>query len=71
MTKPFHGNQHFFLSMTLTLESGLLFENSSLVNNILILSARALIFNMNILCDKIFLLSLNLLTLTFDQFFEN
>ena len=30
-------------------------------------SARALIFHMNISCDKIFLFVLNLLTLTFDQ----
>ena len=61
-----------FYPVTLTLESGLLFEYFNLVNNIWLLSAKALIFHMNIPCDKIFLLVLNnILTLTFDQFFKN
>ena len=42
----------------------------SLVKNFWTVSARALIFHMNIPCDKIFLLVLNLFTLTFDQFID-
>ena len=63
---------NIFYVVTLTLESGLLFEYYNPVNNIWIVSARALICNMNIPCDtcKIFLLVLNRLTFTFDQFFK-
>ena len=44
------------------------FSKLYLANNFWIVSGRALIFHMNIPCDEIFLLILNLLTLTFDQF---
>ena len=54
--------------LTLTLESGLHFEYFYLVNNIWKVSAWALIFHIIIPCDKVFLLVLYLLTLTFDQF---
>ena len=56
--------------MTLALDYALLFEYFNLVNNIWIVSAGALIFHMNIEfpCDKIFLLVLNFLTLTFYHF---
>ena len=56
--------------MTLTLEFNLLFENLNITYNIWIGSARALIFHMSIPCEKILLLVLNLLTLTFDHFLK-
>ena len=56
-----------FYSVTLTLETGLRFEYFDPVNKIWIVSARALVFHMNIACDKIFVLVLDLLTLTFDH----
>ena len=51
-----------------TLEFGLLFENFNLANNFLTVSARVIIFYTSIPCDNIFVLVLNLLTLTFDIF---
>ena len=43
-----------FLTLTLTLEFDLFFENYNLANNFLTMSARALIFNMSNPCDKNF-----------------
>ena len=57
-------------NITLTLQSGLRFEYFDVVNKIWIVRSRTLIFHMNIACDKIFLLVLNLLTLTFDHLFK-
>ena len=51
----------------LTLEVDLLFENFNRANNYSTLRARVFIIHMNIPCDSIFLLVLNLLTLTFDH----
>ena len=48
--------------VTLTLECDLLFEYFYLINNILLASAQAWIFHMNIPRDNIFLLVLNVLT---------
>ena len=47
------------------------FENSYFVNTNAIVSANALVFHMNIPCDKVFLLVLNILTLTFDHFLKS
>ena len=58
----------FIDRVTLTLESGLRFDP---IYKIWIASARALIFNINIACDKIFILELNILTLTFDHLKKN
>ena len=52
----------------LTLKFGLLFKKFNLANNFLTGNSRVSIFHMNISCDKIFLLVLNLLTFTFDLF---
>ena len=57
------GTNNFDL-VTLNLEFDLLI----LANNVWIVSARALIFHINIACDKIILLVLNLLTMIFYQF---
>ena len=57
-----------FDPLTLTLEFDPFFKNFNLAHYFGIVSARALIFHMNIPCDEIFLYLLNLLVLTFDQF---
>ena len=64
--RPFRGYYYF-----LTCDLGLwpIFWKLYLANNFWTVSARALIFLMDIPSDKIFLLVLNLLTLTFDLFF--
>ena len=46
---------HFFYPVTLTLEFDLLFENFNLAYNFWTVTARALIFHMNIPCDWVFL----------------
>ena len=61
------GTNNFDL-VALTLESGLLAEYFNLVNNVWIVSAKALIFHMEISCDKIFLFVLNLFYLDIWQF---
>ena len=65
MIRPFSGFT-IFDTVTLTLEFEPFLKN---FNNILTVSARALIFHMSIPCDKTFPRVLNLLTLTFDLFF--
>ena len=67
VTRPFRGYKHFW-HCDLDLGVGLLFENVNLAYEFLSLSVRVFIFHMNIPCDKIFLLLVNLLTLTFDIF---
>ena len=52
--------------VTLTLEFVLLFENFNLANNFWTVSASDFIFHMSIPWDKLFLLELNVLTLTYD-----
>ena len=60
-----------FSIVTLTLELYLFFKkNFNFANNFRTVSARALIFHMNIHCDKILLLVLNIKTQTFDQFLK-
>ena len=59
---------HYFLLCYLDLDP--FFENFNLANNFWTVSARAFIFLMNIPCDKIFLLVLNHIALTFDLFFK-
>ena len=55
VAKPFCGYQHVFYSVTLTLESYFFLTLTfALANNLWTLSARALIFHMNILWDKAF-----------------
>ena len=64
-----------FYPVTLTLEFDLLFKNFNLANIFWTVSARALIFHMNIPCDKTFpwmpLLLTVTLTLEFDLLFKN
>ena len=60
---------NIFYPVTLTLEFDLIFKN--LANNFWIVSARVLIFNMSIDCDKTFLFYPVTLTLEFDLFIEN
>ena len=55
-----------FCLVTLTFELSLLFENHNFANNFSTLSVRVFIFHINIPCDKVFLLVLNFLTLTFN-----
>ena len=57
-----------FDRVTLTLEFDPFFENINPANNFWTSSARALIFHNNTPCYEIFLLVLNLLTLSSDQF---
>ena len=58
--------------MTLTLEIDLFFENLKVADNFSTVSARAMIFCINIPFDKIFLvvLDVNILVLIFDFFLE-
>ena len=63
--RPFVG-YHYFLPCDLDLGVWPI----NLPNNFWTVSAKALIFHISIPCDKIFLLVLNLLTLTFDLFFK-
>ena len=70
VTDPFHGN-HQFWSCDLDLGVWPTFRYFNLINNIWIASTRALIINTSIPWDKISLLVLNLLTLTFDQSLHN
>ena len=70
MKRLFRGYQHF-LPGTLTLEFYLFFENFDLGNFFSTVSARVFIFHMNIPCNKMFLLVLKLLILTFDIFLIN
>mgnify|MGYP003688589931 CR=1 FL=1 len=63
------GTSNFNL-MTLTFEFDLLFKNFNFAANFWIVIARAFIFHMNIPCDKIFVLVLNLLTFDFWPVFK-
>ena len=61
---------NIFYHVTLTLEFDLLPKNIDLIDNFSTVSARVFIFNMEISCDKIVLLVLNLWTLTFENFLK-
>ena len=65
-TRTLHGYQHFW-PCDLDLGVWPTFWMLNPANNIWIVSARAVIFHMNIPCYEIFLLVLNLLTLRFDH----
>ena len=56
--------------VTLTLEFALLLKNFNLANKFWIVNVRGLLFHVNIPCEKIILLVLNLLTSIFDQFLK-
>ena len=64
----FRGYQHI-LPTTLIFEFGLLWKFNHF-NNFSIAIARVFLFHKNIPCDKLFLLVLNFLTLTFDLYFK-
>ena len=68
VTLLFRGYQHI-LPTTLIFEFGLLWKFNHF-NNISTASARVFLFHINIPFDKLFLLVLNFLTLTFDLFFK-
>mgnify|MGYP003691665719 CR=1 FL=1 len=65
-----HTNIFLAYDLDIGVNFDLFFINFNLANNFSAVSARVFIFHMNIPCDKIFLLVLNHLTLTFAIFLK-